>query len=45
VTSRGGTTERALLSLDTDRVKDAIVRAVRAAAVRSRALGDELGKD
>ncbi len=45
VTSRGGTTERALASLEADRVKDAIVRAVRAAAVRSRELGDELGKD
>jgi len=45
VTSEGGTTERALASLDADRVKDAIVRAVKAAAERSRELGDELGKD
>jgi pyrroline-5-carboxylate reductase len=45
VTSRGGTTERALASMEADRVKDAIVRAVRAAAQRSRELGDELGKD
>ena len=45
VTSRGGTTERALESMESDRVKDAIVRAVRAAAERSRELGDELGKD
>ena len=45
VTSKGGTTERALASLDADRVKDAIVRAVKAAAERSRELGDELGKD
>lgn len=45
VTSKGGTTERALKSLDADRVKQAIVRAVRAAAARSRELGDELGKD
>jgi len=45
VTSRGGTTERALQAMETDRVKDAIVRAVRAAADRSRELGDELGKD
>jgi len=45
VTSRGGTTERALTAMETDRVKDAIVRAVRAAADRSRELGDELGKD
>lgn len=45
VTSKGGTTERALESMGADRVKEAIVRAVRAAAVRSRELGDELGKD
>jgi pyrroline-5-carboxylate reductase len=45
VTSRGGTTERALHSMEADRVKEAIVRAVRAAAERSRELGDELGKD
>jgi len=45
VTSKGGTTERALGSLEADRVNDAIVRAVRAAAERSRELGDELGKD
>ena len=45
VTSRGGTTERALGAMDSDRVKEAIVRAVRAAAERSRELGDELGKD
>jgi pyrroline-5-carboxylate reductase len=45
VTSKGGTTERALNSMESDRVKDAIVRAVRSAAERSRELGDELGKD
>jgi pyrroline-5-carboxylate reductase len=45
VTSKGGTTERALASLEADRVKGAIARAVRAAAERSRELGDELGKD
>ena len=45
VTSRGGTTERAVTAMEADRVKDAIVRAVRAAAERSRELGDELGKD
>lgn len=45
VTSKGGTTERALLALEADRVTDAIVRAVRAAAERSRELGDELGND
>jgi pyrroline-5-carboxylate reductase len=45
VTSKGGTTERALNSMETDRVKDAIVRAVKAAADRSRELGDESGRD
>jgi pyrroline-5-carboxylate reductase len=45
VTSKGGTTERALASMDADRVQEAIVRAVKAAAERSRELGDELGKD
>jgi pyrroline-5-carboxylate reductase len=45
VTSKGGTTERAMMSLETEHVKDAIVRAVRAAAGRSRELGDELAKD
>jgi len=45
VTSKGGTTERALNAMESDRVKDAIVRAVKAAAERSRELGDEFGKD
>lgn len=45
VTSKGGTTERAIASMESDRVKDAIARAVKAAAQRSRELGDELGKD
>ena len=45
VTSKGGTTERALNSMESDRVNDAIARAVKAAAERSRELGDELGKD
>jgi pyrroline-5-carboxylate reductase len=44
VTSKGGTTERALASLESDRVKDAIVRAVKAAAARSRELGNDLGR-
>jgi len=45
VTSKGGTTERALASMESDAIKAAIVRAVKAAAVRSRELGDELGRD
>ena len=45
VTSKGGTTERALDSMEADQVKTRIVAAVRAAQQRSRELGDELGKD
>lgn len=45
VTSKGGTTERALAELEHDRVREAIVRAVSAAAVRSRELGEAFGKD
>ncbi len=45
VTSKGGTTERALASMEADAIKAAIGRAVKAAADRSRELGDELGKD
>jgi pyrroline-5-carboxylate reductase len=44
VTSKGGTTERALASMEHDQIKSAIVRAVKAAADRSRELGDELGR-
>ena len=44
VTSKGGTTERALASMEADAIKAAIGRAVKAAAGRSRELGDELGK-
>jgi pyrroline-5-carboxylate reductase len=44
VTSKGGTTERALTSMEADKVKQAIVRAIRAAAERARELGDEFGK-
>lgn len=44
VTSKGGTTERALNALEHESVKAHIVRAVNAAAERSRELGDELGK-
>ena len=45
VTSKGGTTERALASLEESGVKAAIVRAIHAAALRSRELGDQLGKE
>ena len=45
VTSKGGTTEAALASLDRDQVKEAIIRAIHAANERGRELGEELGKD
>ena len=44
VTSKGGTTERALLNLEQSQVGKHFVAAVRAAAERSRELGDEFGK-
>lgn len=43
VTSKNGTTERALLSMEAAQVKQHIITAVHAAAVRSREMGDELG--
>ena len=45
VTSKGGTTERALEVLEAGRVKERFIEAVRAACERSRELGDALGKD
>lgn len=45
VTSKGGTTERAIGMLDDSAVKAAFMRAVRGAAERAAELGDELGKD
>ena len=45
VTSRGGTTERALATMDADAVKAKIVAAVKAAVVRAGELGDVFGKD
>lgn len=45
VTSKGGTTEAALNSLNADGFKAAILRAVQAAEARGRELGDLLGKD
>ncbi len=43
VTSKNGTTERALLSMQANAVKQHIVAAVHAAALRSKEMGDELG--
>jgi len=45
VTSKGGTTERALEVLEQGRVKERFADAVRAATERSRELGDSFGKD
>jgi len=45
VTSKGGTTEQAILSMETNQVRACIVRAIHAAAHRSAELGDLLGKD
>ena len=44
VTSKNGTTERALLSLAENNVAQHIVQAAQVAAARSREMGDELGK-
>ena len=45
VTSKGGTTERALGVFDDAAVKATFVRAVRAAAERAREMGNTLGED
>lgn len=43
VTSKNGTTERALLSMDANHVRQHIITAVKAAAARAKEMGDELG--
>ncbi len=43
VTSKNGTTERALLSMEANNVKQHIVTAAKAAAARAKEMGDELG--
>ena len=45
VTSKGGTTERALASMTADRVKDNIVRALHTANERAHEMGEQLGGD
>jgi pyrroline-5-carboxylate reductase len=45
VTSKGGTTYAALMSMEASGVKPAIVKALHAAATRGKELGDEFGKD
>ena len=44
VTSKGGTTERAILVMENAGIKQIIGQAAQAACLRSRELGDELGK-
>lgn len=43
VTSKNGTTERALLSMEANHVKQHIITAAKAAAARAKEMGDELG--
>jgi pyrroline-5-carboxylate reductase len=45
VTSKRGTTERAIQSFDADALKQKFIAGVKAAALRSAELGAELGKD
>jgi pyrroline-5-carboxylate reductase len=45
VTSKAGTTEAALKSMEAGEIKRRIVEAIHAAARRSKELGDEFGKD
>lgn len=45
VTSKGGTTEKAITTLQTLQVKQHLIEAIQAAAARSAELGDLLGKD
>ena len=45
VTSKGGTTYAALTSMEASGVKEAIVKAMKAAAARGKELGEEFGAD
>lgn len=45
VTSKGGTTHAALTSMAASGVKEAIIRAAKAAAARGKELGEEFGRD
>lgn len=45
VTSKGGTTEQGLLSLEHSKVKEAIALAAQKACARAKSLGDELGQN
>ena len=45
VTSKGGTTYAALISMEASGVKDGIIAALKAAAARGKELGEEFGRD
>ncbi|XZG69567.1 pyrroline-5-carboxylate reductase [Chitinibacteraceae bacterium HSL-7] len=45
VTSKGGTTERAIKAFETSQLRATIIAGASAAAARSRELGEELGRD
>jgi len=45
VTSKGGTTEQAIAVMEREDLRAIVARAAHAAAERSQALGEELGKD
>lgn len=45
VTSKGGTTERAINAFENSQLRSTIIGAAAAAAARSRELGEELGRD
>lgn len=45
VTSKGGTTNAAISSMEANGVKQAIITAMKAAAARGRELGEEFGRD
>ena len=45
VTSKGGTTEQGILSLENSQVKQALLLAAQKACERAKTLGNELGKD
>ena len=45
VTSKGGTTHAAMVSMEQAGVKEKIIAAIKAAAARGRELGEELGRD
>jgi pyrroline-5-carboxylate reductase len=43
VTSKNGTTERAILSMENNQIQQHIIKALHAAAIRSAEMGTEMG--